>query len=205
MTSCIFFSLFIFLYSFLARSVSVGYSISPIDCCSIFCNLLSLAEKTTIWPHPEELFIGGCKIEVYDTLRVASLSMGIPTPLLVMAGDIENDEGFLRNLGEGKFKGVLKRDYSMKGEHVITPSTEDPVRQLKKLMKEQEHTWKLVEEIFGTPHWFIQPFVAHLVHVGEVRAFVVEGRMLFKVTTTPRESGIWATDAEPIRPLHTHV
>lgn len=157
-----------------------------------------------VWPHPEELFIGGSKIEVYDTLRVASLSMGTSTPFFVMAGDM--DKAFLRNLEKGNFQGVLKRDYSMKGDHVITPRMEDPVGVIKRLMKEQERTWKVVEGIFGTPHWFIQPFVAHLVHVGEVRAFVVEGRLLFKVTTTPREDGtVWVTDTEPIRPLHTHA
>jgi hypothetical protein len=164
-----------------------------------------LAEKTMVWPHPEELFIGGSKIEMYNTLRVASISMGIPTPLFVMAGDIEKDEDFLNSLEMGRFKGVLKRDYSMKAEHVITPSTEKPVEMLKNSMNKQERTWKVVEKMFGTPHWFIQPFVAQLVHVGEVRTFVVEGRILFKVTTTPGEDGLWTTDVEPIRPLHTHV
>jgi translation elongation factor EF-Tu-like GTPase len=158
-----------------------------------------------IWPHPEELFVSGSKIHGYETLRVASLSIGTPTPLFVMAGDLVEDVHFLKNLENGIISGVLKRDYSMKGEHVITPSTVGSVEKIKKSKNEVERTWKTVEKMFGVPHWFIQPFVAHLVHVGEVRAFVVEGRLVYKVTTTPREDGsLSVNDEENIRPLHTH-
>jgi hypothetical protein len=207
--SCIsfFLSLPVFLKIFFQRSSSLEYGVTPIQSVTMFYNLLELGKKTMVWPNSEELFMGGSKIQGYETLRLASQSMGISTPLYVMARDKIHDVEFLKMFAEGKFSGVLKRDYSMKCEHVLTPGDTDLLAKMKKAVEEEEETWKKVEQFFGRPKWFIQPFVAQLKHVGEVRAFIVEGRVLYHITTTPEASlGNWdMTDHEPLRPLHTHL
>jgi hypothetical protein len=187
----------------------MGYDVDGSEACIIFSNLVALAKNTLVWPHPEDLFLGGSKMQCYETLRVASLSMEMSTPLYVTVGKKIHDPTFLKNFAGGKVKGVLKRDYSMKSQHVILPTTPNLSSKIKKALKEEEKTWKGVEGFFGRPKWLLQPIVAHLLHVGEVRCFIVSGRLLYKITTTPGggrlETQCEITNDEPIRPLHTHA
>lgn len=151
--------------------------------------------------------MGGSKVQCYETLRIVSLSLGLRVPFhAVLDGDIRKSS-FLKRLERGEVEGVVKRDYSMRGELVFTPATVGLMGKVQKVVKEQKETWGTVEGLFEQPCWLVQPFITHLLHVGEVRAFLVEGRLLFKVTTTPHpsEAGCWETTDEPlIRPLDAH-
>lgn len=167
----------------------------------------TLAKQTTVWPHPEELLISGNKVQGYETLRIASLSMDLPVPMYAMADELVWSPDFLDKLGKGLVRGVLKRDYSMRGDHVITPQTPDRLLKLKRAMKEQGKTWASVKQFFGQPHWFIQPFLAQLLQIGEVRVVIVGGRIAYKMSTTQKvgDYGGWeACDKPFIRPLHQH-
>ena len=169
--------------------------------------MLTLAKRTTVWPHPEELFISGNKLQGYETLRVASLSMDIKVSMYAVADQLVWTESFQDKLGRGLVKGVLKRDYSMRGEHVITSHTPNLVKKLKMTVGEQGETWASLKEFFGQPRWFIQPFLAQLMQIGEVRVFIVGGRIAYKMSTTPKvgDYGGWIADDNPlIRPLHQH-
>lgn len=148
--------------------------------------------------------MAGSKTQGYETLRTASLSLGFSVPFYATAEEDVQSSEFLRQLDQGKVDGVLKRDYSMQAMHVITPQTHNPAQRVRKAMREQELTWKLVEEFFEQPRWLIQPFVAHLIYVGEVRAMVVNGRLLFHPFTKPRAGGLKTTDSHFIRPIHMH-
>jgi hypothetical protein len=167
----------------------------------------TLAKKTTVWPHPEELFLSGSKLQGYETIRVASLSMGISIPMYVVADHLIDTKKFQEKLKNGTFHGVIKREYSMRSEHVVTPLTRNPVDVLKRARSKQRKTWGEVKEFWAEPKWFVQPFVPHLLHVGEVRVVIVGGRIAYKTTTIPKtgEPGGWdVTDKAAIRPIHTH-
>lgn len=166
-----------------------------------------------VWPNPQDLLLGGSKLLCYETLRVASLSMGISTPLCTTVGENIRDPTFLRDFSNGEIQGVLKRDYSMKGGHVILPTAADATSRIERLLKEEEETWEQVKDMFEMPKWFLQPIVVHLLHVGEVRCFIVSGHLVSKITTTPAATegpdfespfNLEITNHEPIRPLHTH-
>jgi hypothetical protein len=185
----------------------MGYEVEPLDACLIYAHSTELAKKTLLWPHPEELFLGGSKIQVYETLRIASLSMGFPTPIYATLQTDICSSTFIKHFTQGKIQGVLKRDYSMKSQHVILPTHPNISSTIKEALRVEEKTWKGVRDMFGMPKWFIQPIVAHLLHVGEVRCFIVSGRLLYKVTTTPglqANSPMQVTSHDLIRPLHTH-
>ena len=184
----------------------MGYDVTPLQACLMYANLSELVTKTTVWPHPEDLFMGGSKVQCYETLRIASLSMGVPTPFYVILGENISDPTFVKDFAEGRVQGVLKRDYSMKSQHVIFPTTPNTASTIQNALNEEKKTWNTVEELFGRPQWFLQPTVAHLLHVGEVRCFIVGGRLVYKVTTTPiKGGGVHVTNHEPTRPLHTHL
>jgi hypothetical protein len=190
----------------------MSYGVEPVEACSIYYASIELAKKTLVWPHPEDLFLGGSKIQVYETLRVVSQSMERPTPALATV-DIRNST-FIKEFSNGSVQGVLKRDYSMKSQHVIRSTTPNISSTIKKALREEEMTWNRVKDFFGMPKWFIQPVVAQLLHVGEVRCFLVSGNLIYKVTTTPENgattpanrgpSRMEVTSHELMRPLHTH-
>jgi hypothetical protein len=185
----------------------MGYGIEPLDACLIYANCTELAKKTLVWPHPEELFLGGSKIQVYEDLRVASLSLDYPTPVLATIEKNIRESTFIKDYVNGKIQGVLKREYSKKSQHVILPTDPDISSTIKKALMEEENTWLRVQDMFGRPKWFIQPIVAQLLHVGEVRCFIVSGRLLYKITTTPgtQYGSPWeVTSHDLIRPLNTH-
>lgn len=171
--------------------------------------MLALAQVTTVWPHPEELLISGAKLRDCETIRVASLSMGLSTPMYAIADDLVWSDSFQKKLREGTIQGVLKRDYSMRGDHVITPQTPDRIEKLNLALKTQRTTWGSVKDFFSQPCWFVQPFLAHLLYIGEVRVVIVGGRIAYKMSTTPRlgdEYGEWETTDKPfIRPIHKHT
>ena len=187
----------------------MNYDVTPREACLIFSNLLDLSKNTMVGPYPEELFLGGSKVQCYETLRICSLSMGVPTPLNVIVGEKINDPTFLQKFSDGRVQAVLKRDYSMKGQHVFFTKDPNTTSSVKKALREEEKTWNQVEGMFGKLQWFLQPIVAHLLHVGEVRCFIAGGRLVYKVTTTPQDgridSPMQVTNYDLIRPLHTHV
>jgi len=116
-----------------------------------------------------------------------------------------HDLAFLKQLERGEVQGVLKRDYCTRNEQIITPKTEDLVGKIQRAMEKQERTWNMVKGFFGQPRWFVLPFIAHSLLIGEVRAFLVDGRLVFKMTTTPspNHAGEWkTTDTDLIRPIH---
>ena len=188
-------------------SPAAGYETLPLECCRLYSNMKTLSEKTTVWPHPEELFISGNKIQGYETLRMASLSMNLSVPLYVIVDDQLDSKTFQDKVRRGLLKGALKRDYSMRGDHVITPKMEDPLGKLKHAIQEERKTWPIVLEFFGKPRWFIQPFLAQLLQIGEARVVIVGGRIVYKMCTTLRQGVAkeWeCTDKPVLRPLHKH-
>jgi hypothetical protein len=175
----------------------------------MFSNLQDLEKNTTLFPRSQELFMGGSKIQVYQTLRQASLSMGISTPLISLIEVHLQQNQFLKKFADNQIPGVLKRDYSKKGAHVFIPGQVDVKKKVKEAIQEEEETWKRVENFFGRPKWFVQPFVPQLRKVGEVRAYILEGIICYKMTTTPAGSGtsdeMSISDEQPLRTLPSHL
>jgi hypothetical protein len=174
--------------------------------------MLTLAGKTTVWPHPEEIFMNGAKLQCQEILKIASLSMGLSTPMYLVADEGVLSKDFLKEVKEGLFNGVLKRDYSMMSDKVIIVNAGDvlPLESLENFqsaLETQRKNWRSVEGFFPSPGWLIQPFLAHLRYIGEVRLMIVGGRIVYKVTTTPSpgKPGCWEVIDEPlIRPIHLH-
>ena len=91
-----------------------------------------------MWPHPEDLFLGGSKLHIHETLRVVSLSMGLSTPMYVTVDLNDQDSSFLKEVTTGKVQGVLPTDSKVASK-------------VKKVLGEKENTWKRVQSFFGRP------------------------------------------------------
>jgi hypothetical protein len=111
--------------------------------------------------------------------------MEISTPIFATVQENVLDPNFIREFSQGNIQGVLKWDYSMKCAHVLLPTTTNLALKMKESLEVEENTWNRgVKGLFGTPKWFVQPLVAHLCYVGEVRCFIVSSHLLSKMTTT---------------------
>lgn len=179
---------------------------TPEDAITFFCNLKQLIKTTVVWPHPEELLLSGCKMQGYQNIRLAALSLGFHYPMYAtIPMDILDDNEFQKRLQQG-ILGVLKRDYGMKAECVITPRTKDPLKHLKAAIKQQEETWGRVAHFFPRPNWFVQPIIDNLFSVGEIKAFIIGGHLTLKITTTATfdQPSAQITDHSIIRPIDIH-
>jgi len=185
----------------------MGYKVTPEEACLLFTNLMILSETIMVWPNPAELLMGGSKIQCYETLRVASLMQGTSTPLCALVDKEIGKPSFLKRFSEGRCQGVLKRDFSMKAQHVFLPTTPNLTSKIKKSLSEEEETWKRVDGLFGRPRWFVQPYIPHLLYVGEIRCFFAGCRLVYTITTTPGgelDRPCQVTSEGLIRPIHTH-
>ena len=85
----------------MSSAQSAGYGVSVKDCCKFYTNIRALAKKTTVWPHPEELLMLGFKLQGYETIQVASLSMGLSVPMYATADKLVWSTQFQRRLQKG--------------------------------------------------------------------------------------------------------
>ena len=70
-------------------------------------------------------------------------------PFYLTAGWNIRDPNFLKASSRGKIQGVSKRDFSMKCEHVLLPTTPNPAFMVKESLRAERETWKQVEDFFG--------------------------------------------------------
>jgi hypothetical protein len=126
-----------------------------------------LTGNTTVWPHPEELLYSGSKVQGYKTIAMASMALGFSSPMYATHSGDPNDVAFLEVLATGTMKGVLKREYSMRGDHVITSATPNAKKVFQDALKAQEETWGEVKYFFGEPIWFVQPRIEPLILCGK--------------------------------------
>jgi hypothetical protein len=90
-----------------------------------------------------------------------------------------------KQMANGDFSGVLKRDYSSHSRHIFSANTTDCVEKVQLFMDREVRAYEATS-VFPRPVWFVQPFSHPLVHLGEIRAFVVNGILFRSVVTTPK-------------------
>ncbi|KAF8873546.1 hypothetical protein CPB84DRAFT_1798310 [Gymnopilus junonius] len=191
-------------FSFDFMGMSKGYGVKGMDWWTIFTNYSDLANKTSVWPDPSEMFRVGAKVHGQQTYEMAALSLGLSMPLSVVCEDDDDVLKYAEKIEKGLIHGVLKRDYSDCSSIVIGTFKRDrAVKDAKKAIKEAKQNWKELIHLTGPLCWILQPLVSTLLHIGEVRTFIVGGILIANVCTTPRSDGVLdIAYAERIRPLH---
>lgn len=104
----------------------------------------------------------------------------------------------------GEREGVLKREYSGFSKHVITEHTKNSEEILQNSLEEDQRYQN--DGLFPRTTWFLQPFLPHLIRLGELRTYIVDGAIFYTVSTTPVDFDPALTQyiaAEIIRPLET--
>jgi len=142
-----------------------------------------LMKRTCIFPSPDDLLICDSKLQTHQYISAAAKSLGYDQPPITLA---EPSNDLVNRITGGSLEAVLKREFSMASEHVITKHTEakSALRKLATMEKQDSTTWG-AQIIFRRPRWFLQPYIPDLIHRGEVRAFVFGGHLLNSIITTP--------------------
>jgi hypothetical protein len=165
------------------------FDIEPSEMLDHWDGLLELRKQTLLWPDPEDLFQAGSKLHINALAQAVALSENQIYPICAVADPVPK---VAKDIIDCKINAVLKREWSSSTDHVISRHSDeehlaaykDNLAQRKKLDKKlgkmEEHTLTSL-----SPRWFLQSYIPPLVHVGELRMFLVNGMILRKVITTP--------------------
>jgi hypothetical protein len=143
-----------------------------------------LTQKTTIWPNPRDLYMAGSKLFLNFLIQKSSAAIGLSHPLAIRVTPTEDT---IRDIVQGKIHGVLKREFSSHNLHVYSQHTKDAQQKFRDAVVQGLQHYSSGETKFQTPLWFIQPYIAPLVYLGEIRAFVVNGVLFKAFVTTPSQ------------------
>jgi len=162
-----------------------------------------LQNHVTIWPATGDVLVSMQKLETQRTLTLCALALDLKHPLIAKVDDKDLDSA-LESILTGERDAVLKRDHSAWSNHVIMKHTKDAKRIVEEALDEKQHFWDVRGNPFPPPTWFLQPYLLHLMRLGEIRSYIVNGTMYYSVSTTPEKfnpSFTASTSADFIRPL----
>lgn len=136
-----------------------------------------------MWPCPRESLVVGQKLEAFNLVNKCALSLGYQQPM-VFAVPNDKLEFYITQICNGALDAVLKRTNSGCSYHLITRHTQNPKAVIAKALEELEQ-WRVSGHSFDEPLWICQPYLPQLLHIGEYRAFTVNGTIYYTVATTP--------------------
>jgi len=131
----------------------------------------------------------GQKIEMHNILKTCATALGHDHPIIVPLRDDELEK-VAGDIADGVIEGVLKRSHSGWSNHIITKHAENPRQSIRDALKVQAKYWGQPNHQFVQPRWLLQPYIPHLIRLGELRTFVVDGIFYYAVYTTPEEGSL---------------
>lgn len=149
-------------------------------------SLLQLSLQLPMFPHPLDLIASASKIQRDNLLMVvASTITQTPFPKSLT---LPTKDALLKACANRGL--VIKREFSDSEDCTfLPPKREEDLEKRKRRVKEVwDHTKTLYEgiESLPPPTWMGQPFILSLLEKGELRAFVVGGRVTHVVHTCPQ-------------------
>lgn len=136
-------------------------------------------------------------------LMICASSLDFQHPISIHINEDELEE-VVDAIANKEREGVLKRSQSASNSHVITPLTKNPRKLLKDLRKDEKEFWADGLGIFPKPSWFFQPYMPLLIHLGELRTFIVNGIIFYTTHTAPIKTMAGAMEivgVQTMRPL----
>lgn len=144
-------------------------------------SLLKLSEIVPMFPHPQDLLSSACKVQRDNDLMVAAVTATkTPFPRSITLTNLSDVESQARNPGV-----VIKRDYSDSNQCTFLPGKKRQRLVEKKFHETQENYGQI--RSLPYPSWIAQPYMPALVDKGEIRAFVVGGKVMYSIHTWQRD------------------
>jgi len=143
----------------------------------------SLTERITVWPDPRDLLFAGSKLFLDMLIREAAAFLNFSHP---MSTPVKPSRSTIQMIIQGKLAAALKREYSSHGEHIFTQHTPNALHKFDTCIK-NEHDAYNSSTFFFRPLWYLTPYNASLIYLGEIRVFLVNGVLFHSVVTTPKQ------------------
>jgi len=162
-----------------------------------------LRYHVAICPPTSDVLLSSQKMETQRMLMLCAMALDLKHPLITKVED-EDLYSAVESILSGERDSVLKRDQSAWSNHVITKHTPGAKAIVEQALYEKWVLWDVPGNPFPLPTWFMQPYLPHLVRLGEIRTYIVNGAMYYSVSTTPEEfnpSFTSSTSADFITPL----
>jgi glutathione synthase/RimK-type ligase-like ATP-grasp enzyme len=140
----------------------------------------------TVWPDPRDLMMAGSKLYFQAIITRCATSMG---HMYLHSPRVEPTAKLIQRITEGTLDAVLKREFSSHGQHVFSADTKNALSKFEGVQDMEEVAYGWGKKDFNRPMWFLQPFIAGLKYLGEIRVFVVNGTIFKSIVTTPGEPG----------------
>lgn len=141
-----------------------------------------------MFPHPQDLLASACKVQRDNDLMTAAMTVTkTPYPKSLTLTNEQDLRTACKNM-----KIVIKRDFSDSTTCTFLPAKDGrPNRRMEKALQKYAESEMLYEgiECLPRPAWLAQPWIPSLVEKGEIRAFVVGGKLLHAVHTWPQRTG----------------
>src|SRR5260221_11886908 len=153
---------------------------------SVWRGECELAKRMTVWPDPRDLMMAGSKLYLQAIICRSARSMG---NMYLHSPVVEPTAELINKITKRNLDAVLKREFSSHGQHVFSADTEDALTKFQRVSDREEVTYEWASEEFNRPIWFLQPFVAGLKYLGEIRVFLVNGTIFKSIITTPGQPG----------------
>jgi hypothetical protein len=186
-----------------SRNPELPFKMKPGDSKIYLESMSTLGQHVSIWPAPSECIITTQKLETQRILQYSAISLDLQH-LLVIPVEPQDLNTVVNSILSGEREGVLKREYSGFSKHVITEHTKNSEEILQNSLEEDQRYQN--DGLFPRTTWFLQPFLPHLIRLGELRTYIVDGAIFYTVSTTPVDFDPALTQyiaAEIIRPLET--
>jgi hypothetical protein len=176
-------------------STDYGLSVPQIGQMWSAMDTLRHSNAVTIWPDHRDLLMAGSKLVYLEyILGKSASSMGHFHP---KSTRVNPSEELVERIAQHNYEFVLKREYSSHCVHVFTKHTEGAATKFAELIgKEAKAYSKNRNSSFCHPAWFLQPYNPALIHLGEIRVFVVNGVIYKQVVTTPKAGNIGKLDIQ---------
>jgi hypothetical protein len=161
----------------------------------ILVQLTQVVPRCSNVPHPQDLLASACKVQHDNDLMSAAMTMTkTPYPKSLMLTNEQDLRTACNNVNI-----VVKRDFSNS-----TMCTFLPVRdrcanhRTETVLQKYAKSEILYEGIECLPclAWLAKPWMPSLVEKGEIRAFVVGGKLLHAVHTWLQSTGGWTHNFE---------
>jgi hypothetical protein len=156
--------------------------------------MISLTKRITIWPDPRDLLFAGSKLSLEILIREAAAFLNVSHPMSTV---ICPSSSTVKQIALGRLAAALKREYSSHGNHVFTKHTPNPIEKFNTCI-EQERAVYTSSTPFPRPKWYLTPYNASLIYLGEIRVFLVNGILFQSVVTTPKRQN---QDLDIVEPL----
>ena len=158
--------------------------------------LLQLMEVTVIFPNPVQLIAQGKKVSACMFMRLAALSLGYKQPMISVVKKPTYED--VKAIISGERDTVLKRENSDSCHHVIRKGKKVNRRDFEQVLADGL-VWEASP--FGIPKWLEQPYIPDLMHLGEVRTFIVNGLITYMVLSVFGKDGNWQVETiSKVRP-----